>query len=171
MSPLVELGSSRIHGTGVFATEPVGPETRLCRYGGYLMDNALFQLEVMSGRLDPALCDYRLSHPLQEGRVVVGHLTPRSPEAVGQFINDGHRPRIFEEEMCRPRSGGLPYFRQELSDYQRRSEQARNVFFRPEGDSLVCYSRRRLGRGEELLYTYGIDYWVEKFQQAEGAVY
>jgi hypothetical protein len=159
--PIVEIRPSLISGAGngVFVTRNVAKGEIVCFYDGEERDP-----------VSKSDFIYSITNPAT-GNAYIGYQTPRDPKGVSQFINDG---ALFELTNDLRNEGGFfkignPRIKKKIQIYQSISDSKQNCGFlakrSPSGKTIHTFETvaiRDIAKGEELYYTYGIDYWLSK---------
>lgn len=170
MLPRAHAAPSPLHGTGLFASEPLEPGTVAALYPMHALGDSSTCLTCDADGADAAHFGgggadwpYRIDLPVSprlEGwaeDLWIDSNPARDARAgwLGHLVNEG--------ETC---AGGSD---EQIVDYYEATLARANCFLVPFGDTpLMCWATTKpVGAGEELLGVYGHDYWVAR---ALGAV-
>lgn len=140
-----ELRPSTIHGIGVFATRDIQAGEKCCIYDGkrldveHVEDNTYF---VSIGGIN-----------------IDGYKTPRNKIGIAQFINDASAPVYSEENIH------YSYAALSLGEYFATSFMSSNIDLTREKNMIVAIANKNIRSGEELLFSYGLDYWAYILRQ------
>lgn len=132
-----EIRPSPVHGNGVFALQDIPEETELCYYDGQPVDPNTV-------RDHTYLLDF-------DGKTLDGYRVPRTPEGIGQFINDG--------ASLQP-EGDLHTVIEHALEYLDESSRKSNVIFTVRQGRCVAVANRAIKKDEELFFSYEIKYWL-----------
>lgn len=147
----VEVRSSTIDGAGrgVFAIQTFRQGEYICSYVG-------------SNKAPSNLHEFCYSLRSPSGVWKVGN--PSSLSDVGHIINDG--ASFCLDESWRDDTGifrvSSPKVVSSINEYLRSSQEKANVCF--VDSSFRVHAMRDINAGEELFYSYGVDYWVNKIR-------
>lgn len=144
-----------VNSVGVFVTCDLPSPAFLCVYGGEKVTIA----ELVDRRVGN---EYVLS--CDDGQhAIIGDKTRRSGHYVAQLINDASKPRLRV-------TMSLSQMKDALDQYRQESKQGSNAAYLHQFGEGVVGSTRDLSAGEELLISYGSDYWVQRLLFYEGDV-
>ena len=146
-------------GLGVFAKKNIKKGQIVCYYDGedIPMNDNVFDA-------------YTMSHPTLPGMSRKGYDKPRNNKGVGQFINDGAMLKWDDFDVenlltdnMEVNPSGVKHMAKELKQYQVQSDANKNTTFIDDKFNIVA--TKNIKQGEELYFTYGYGYWIDRLQK------
>ena len=146
-------------GLGVFAKKNIKKGQIVCYYDGedIPMNNHVFDA-------------YTMIHPTLPDVCRKGYDKPRNNKGVGQFINDGamlnwndYGINNLLTDNLEVNPSGVKHMKKQLQRYNTQSNMNRNAMFIDDNFNIVA--TKTIKQGEELYFTYGYGYWVDRLQK------
>lgn len=155
----VKESSIKNAGLGVFAKKNIKNGQIVCYYDGE-------DIPLNSDVFDA----YTMAHPTLPGMCRKGYDKPRNGKGIGQFINDGamlswddYDIENLLTDTMEANPGGVKHMAKELHQYQMQSDANKNTTFIDDKFNIVA--TKNIKQGDELYFTYGYGYWVDRLQK------
>jgi hypothetical protein len=153
-------------GLGVFAHKNIKKGQVICFYDGE-------DVPMNDDAFDP----YTMAHPTLRGVCRKGFNKPRINKGVGQFINDGAMLNwnddditgLLTEDKLGVKQDAIQLLKKKYNQYQTATDSKKNAAFID--DKFNITTTTNVKKNEEVYFTYGPGYWIDRLQKQSSNPY